>query len=117
MNPAVVRDMYRRQLAANGETVTLKRLDASGSEMASADVLARLMGFERAELDSGIAQGVRHAIVLAEDVESSAFPVPFRSGGSDKVVVRGATLNVDVADDSTRRVGGVLIAYDLTLEG
>jgi hypothetical protein len=61
--------------------------------------------------------GDRRVIVLAEDVEASGFPVPLRTGGSDKAVVRGKMLNINVVDDSTRRIAGVLIAYEIVAVG
>lgn len=115
MTPDAARGMYRRQIAANGETITLRRI---GSPDQNFPVRARVMGFSPEELVAGLDQADRKVIVLAEDVETSGFPVPFDDGGSDKVVLSGGEiLNVQSVDDHTRRVGGVLIAYEIVARG
>jgi hypothetical protein len=117
MTPSQARDMYRRMIGEIGETITLRRNNASPAPPTEAQVLARVTGYRPEELVNGINQGDRRLIVLAEDVEASGFPVPFKTGGADKAIVRGKPLNISVVDDSTRRVAGVLIAYDITATG
>lgn len=116
MNAAQIRRDYREALSDVGETIILRRFVAGGLPI-EAEVRARVTGFQEAELVGGVKQGDRRVIVLAEDVEATGFPVPFSTGGSDKAVVRGKALNIQIVDDSTRRVGGVLIAYDITARG
>ena len=116
MDAAQVRRDYRDAIAEVGETITLRRFVAGGPPI-KAEVRARVTGYQPAELVGGIKQGDRRVIILAEDVEATGFPVPFSTGGSDKTVVRGKALNIEIVDDSTRRVGGVLIAYDITARG
>jgi hypothetical protein len=117
MNAAQARRDYREMLADVGETVTLRRINPAPTPPTEAQVLARVVGYKPEELVGGIKQGDRHLIVLAEDVELTGFPVPFRTGGTDKVIVRDKVLNIGIVDDSTRRIGGVLIAYDITATG
>jgi hypothetical protein len=111
-----IRADYREMISEDGETITLRRINQSGPPI-EATVRARVTGYQPKELVGGIKQGDRRVIVLAEDVETSGFPVPFKTGGTDKAVVREKALNIGVVDDSTRRVGGVLIAYDITATG
>jgi hypothetical protein len=117
MSPNEARAMYRRMISEIGETITLRRNNPSPAAPTEVQVRARVTGYRPEELVNGINQGDRRLIVLAEDVEASGFPVPFKTGGSDKAIVRGASLNIGVVDDSTRRIGGVLVAYDITATG
>jgi hypothetical protein len=107
--------MYRRQLLAHGETVTLRRVNASPAAPTEHQVRARVTGYQPEELVGGIQVGDRKVIVLAEDVPSGF--LPFLLGGREKIVVRGKALNVERVDDSTRRVGGELIAYEMQVRG
>lgn len=107
--------MYRRQIIAHGETITLRRNNPSPNPPTDADVSARVSGFDPEELTGTIQQGDRRVIVLAEDVEAAGWPAPPKR--NDKVILRGRTLNVETVDDSTRRIGGTLIAYDLVVRG
>ncbi|MGN6549754.1 MAG: hypothetical protein ACTHJ3_07665 [Pararhizobium sp.] len=116
MTPARLRAQYRRMLGAYGETVTLRRTVPNGAPI-EASALARVTGYQPNELVSGIEQGDRKVILLAEDVETSGFPVPFKTSGSDKIVARGTMLSIEAVDDSTRRVASVLIAYELRVRG
>lgn len=116
MDAAQARRDYREMISDIGETITLRRNVASGPPI-EAQVLARVTGYQPKDLVGGIKQGDRRLIVLAEDVENTGFPVPFKTNGSDKAVFRGHLLNIGLVDDSTRRIGGVLIAYDITATG
>ncbi len=113
---AEMRADYRELIDEDGETITLRRFVAGGAPI-EVEVRARVTGYQPAELVGGIKQGDSRLIVLAEDVEARGFPVPFSTGGSDKAIIRGKTQNIELVDDRTRRVGGVLIAYDITARG
>jgi hypothetical protein len=112
MTPSEMRAQYRELIASDGETVRLRR----GST--DYEVRARVTGFTPEEIAAGINQGSRRIIALAEDVEASGFPLPIRSG-SDAVMIRSGAqrLTINDVDDSTRRVGGVLIAYVIQATG
>jgi hypothetical protein len=115
MTPTEAREMYAREIREHGEEVTIRRV---GSPNIDRTVSARIMGFTPEELLAGIDQGEVKVIMLAEDVEAQGFPVPFKTGGSDKVVrAGGKVLNIEDVDDATRRVGGVPIAYELRVKG
>jgi hypothetical protein len=116
MDAAQARRDYREMIADVGEVITLRRNVPSGAPI-EAQVLARVTGYQPKDLVGGIKQGDSRLIVLAEDVEAKGFPVPFSTGGSDKAIIRGKTQNIELVDDRTRRVGGVLIAYDITARG
>lgn len=109
MTPAQARDSYRRSMV-NGETVTLRR-----AATAYPNIRARAVNFSPEELIGGVEQGERKLIVLAEDLVSAAFPLPIQRG--DKIVLRGKVLNIEDADDSTRRIAGELIAIDVRALG
>ena len=108
MTPAQATAAYRRQLGAF-ETVTLTRV---GSEATYGPVPARLMGYQPTDLVLDVQQGDRKAVLLAADVQASGFPLPFVAD-QDRVDWNGSLLVVKAVDDATRRVGGVVIAYEL----
>jgi hypothetical protein len=113
MTPAAAMASYRRQMV-NGETVTLRRLSGAGA--GDYAVRARVREFRPDDVTGAIQQGSRKAIVLAEDVAASGFPLPFLPK-QDRVVWNGKVLVIHAVDDATRRVQGVLIAYELDLAG
>lgn len=115
MNPENQFAAYDRAIARTGETVTLRRTVANASPI-DVQVRARVTGYALDELVGGIGQGDRKVIIPAKDVEASGFPLPFRKG-SDAVMVRGTRLTIQSVDDSTRRIAGRLIAYDVRATG
>lgn len=110
-----MKESYRSMLADLGENVTLRRINVSPTPATDETVLARVKRYEPNELVGGITQADRKVIVMAEDI--GAFPVPIKTGGSDKVVVRGRVMNIQEVDDSTCRYGPELIAYLITARG
>lgn len=116
MTPDQLRGSYRRMIAI-GEWVTIRRFTGAGANRPKFDleVRARVMEYSPAELVGGIIQGDRKLIVLAQDLTDGGFTLPLRKG--DKAVVRGKELNVEGADDSTRRAAGELIAIDVQVRG
>jgi hypothetical protein len=116
MTPEAARALYRRRIGA-GETVLIRRYTGAGPNAPRIDaaVRARVTGFEPQELVGAIQQGDRKVIFLADDLNAAQFAQPVTE--RDKVVVRGKELAVKAADNSTRRVAGELIAYELTVQG
>lgn len=117
MTPVQARSAYRRMLDSVGETVVLRRYAGLGAARTKTDypVQARVTGYQPNELVGTIAQGDRKIIMMNEDVEATSFILPLKRG--DKVVVRDKELNIEAADDSTRRVGEELIAYEIQARG
>lgn len=115
MTPAVAKAMYARQIDANGDTITLRRADSSGV-IDVPGVRVRVMGYGPEELVGGITTGDRKVILPAENI--GAFPVPFKTGGTDKIVLNdGKVLNIQIVDDRTARIADDLIAYKITARG
>lgn len=108
--------MYRRRIGV-GETILIRRYTGSGTNRPrfDAEVRARVIDFAPSELIGTVQQGDRKAIMLAEDLYTAQFALPITS--NDKAVVRGRELAIIAPDDSTRRLGGELIAYELQLRG
>jgi hypothetical protein len=106
-----------------GRTAWAEAMDRDGEAIAirrgliTEVVRGKVRGFTPEELLSGIEIGERRVLLLAEDVEAAGFPLPFRTGGTDKLVVRGKTWNIDDVDDSTFRVAGELMVYDIRASG
>lgn len=117
MTPATAKAMYARQIDANGDTITLRRIHASPT--APTDVIgvrARVAGYAPEELVGGILQGDRKIILPAENI--GTFPVPFNTGGTDKIILNdGKVLNIQIVDDRTVRIADELIAYKITARG
>jgi len=111
MKPAQAKAMYRSQFAKSGESIVLRR---KGSTDVS--VRARATGISVSDVAGSTQQNARVFIVLAEDVERSGFPAPFQAN-VDRIVWAGRTLVITYADDTKRRVGGELIAYELHVAG
>lgn len=124
MTPDQALSSYRRAFGV-GETVTVRRYTAptgSPRPKQEADVLGRITGYEPQEIVGSVQQGDRKVIVLVDP--AAAVPagkvalstlLPLRKG--DKLVVRGAELNVEAADDSTRRIAGTLVAIEVQARG
>lgn len=116
MTPDEIKASYRRAMDEAGEVVTFRRYTGAGSARPyfDAEVRARVMDYTPDELVGTIVQGDRKLILLAEDMIAAQVPPP-RKG--DKIVVRGKELNIEAPNDNTRRVQGVLIAYELQVRG
>ena len=117
MTPQTARATYRRMLNSVGENITMRRYTGTGASRPHTDatVVARVTDYMPEQLVGAVQQGDRNLIVLAEDLAASGWPVPPLK--NDKVVVRGKELNVEAVDDSTRRVKGTLVAYEIRVRG
>lgn len=117
MTPEAAKASTKRMLSHVGETVTIRRYTGTGQNRPHFDatVKARVVDYKPHELVGAIQQGDRKLIVLADDLITAQFPQPLVKG--DKAVVRGKELNIEAPDDNTRRVQGVLIAYELRVRG
>lgn len=105
----------RRAIERTGEVVTLRRVVPNAPAI-ERTVRARISGYQPDEIAAGITAGERRVIVPADDVERSGFPTPFRKG-SDRIVVRNTVLTVLEVDDSTRRIAGTLVAFEIRASG
>jgi hypothetical protein len=117
MTPAAIKAAYLRALASSvgpGEQITLRR----GAPPSNTDysVHGWVTTYDPEDVVGSIQQGRRKAILLAEDVETSGFPLPILPK-QDRLIWAGKTLVVSAVDDASRRVQGVLIAYELELSG
>ncbi|MGJ0508853.1 MAG: hypothetical protein ACR652_17340 [Methylocystis sp.] len=101
-------------MKASGQTIVLQRLTGAGAGPYS--VKARIVGADPSDVVGAVQQLRRKAIVSAEDVESTGFPVPFLPK-QDRLIWNGKTLVIIAVDDATRRLQGVLVAYELELAG
>lgn len=117
MTPDQIKIGYRSAMDVAGETVVFRRYTGAGANRPrfDTDVRARVVDYMPDELVGTIQQGDRKLIVLADDLIGAQVPLDLRKG--DKIVVRGKELNIEAVDDNTRRVQGVLIAYELQVRG
>lgn len=118
MNAQAIRAEYRRHLQAVGRQVWLRRYTGTGSGRVKSEwgpLLARATEFRPDQLVGDVQQGDQHVILLAEDVEYRQFPVPILKG--DKLLLNGRETNVEAPDINTRRVGEVLVAYEIRVRG
>lgn len=118
MTPAEVKEIYRQVIGEFGEAVSLRRYSGTGNNRTATDypVGARVTEYRPDELIGGIVQGDRLVIVLAADVASTGFQLPFVAT-ADKLVVRGRELAIKAIDDNTRRIAGEIVAYEIRAGG
>jgi hypothetical protein len=117
MTPDEAKDGYRRAMDVAGETIVIRRYTGTGANRPyfDASVRARVTKYEPHEIVGMIQQGDRRVILLAEDMVAAQ--IPLELGNGHRVVIRGAELNIQSADDNTRRVAGELIAIELQARG
>jgi hypothetical protein len=117
MTPIETLQAYREAMEIAGEDVIVRRFTGIGVGRPQADTTtrARVTGYQDNELVSTIQQGDRKVIMLVENLIVAGFAVPVTP--KDKIVVRGRTLSIESVDDSTRRVQGELIAYEIQARG
>lgn len=118
MTPQSAEESYRRALATGGRTVQLRRYSgppALNRNFTDHDVQARVREFRADELAGNIRQGDRQVIILASDLQASGFPGALRA--NDKLILDGAELNLQTVDAQSRRIEGVLIAYEAVARG
>jgi|SRR5262245_10820979 len=117
MTPDEVRQSYSANMDAVGETIVIRRFTGTGVGRVAVDtdVRARVTGYDYRELVGTIQQGDRKLIVLVEDLVNAGFAVPVTP--TDKVVLRGTMISIVTVDDSTRRIQGELIAYEIQARG
>ena len=116
---------YRRCLKSVWEMVVLRRYVGTGEGRSKTDAsaLARVndipvagaYGEVREELAGSMPQQGYTVIVLAQDLVDAAWPVPPKR--NDKVIVRGKEMNVESVGSNNRRIGGSIVAWDLTVRG
>jgi hypothetical protein len=116
VTPDAARAMYRRRIGV-GETIYIRRYTGQGTARPKYDapVRARVVGYDPKDFVGPIQQGDRRVIFLAEDLDAAQFTQPVTA--SDKAVVQGKELAIIAPDNSTRRLQGELIAYELQVRG
>lgn len=112
MSVESVKALYRRTLDGRA---TVRRYSNGGRSWFEAAAQARIVGYAPNQLAGPVQQGDRRAVVYADDLIENGLTLPVTT--NDKLVVRGRELAIIAADDSTRRVDGVLIAYELQVRG
>lgn len=120
MSPDQVAAEYRRALQQVGTPVEviIRRYTGTGSSRPKFDTpgcAGRMVGYGPDQVVGTVQQGDRKIILLADDLNGAGLALPITV--NDKAVVRGKELQIIAADDSTRRVAGVLIAYELQVRG
>ena len=117
MSPDYLRSVYRRMMNERGETVVHRRYTGAGPNRPKFDVevMAVVVGYDEKDFVGSITVGDRKVILLAEDLVEAQITLPVTT--NDKILVRGKELAIIAADDSTRRVSGELIAYELQVRG
>lgn len=114
MTAEEARASHRSFIEEIGEDVIFRRFTGSGTPRPKTDVTAkaRVMGYQPSQLLGPIVQGDRRVVAMAEAL-TSLLPITT----NDVLVVRGKEMKIKAVDDSTRRVGGTLIALEITVGG
>ena len=105
------------RLIATGDLVSLQRGLAPGSVTSStAQVHCRFIRARQEELVGSTSEDDRWCVLSADEVAASGFPLPLAK--NDRLVFDGERrLVIQDIDDTTRRIGGVLIGYQLRVTG
>ena len=114
MNAEQARASYQQ---APLENVLVRRYTAGRNEKFDWNCRALVRGFVPQEIVNGssIHQGDRRIILLFGDLVDGGFPLPLLP--TDALVIRGKEVAISDIDDSTRRIGTELIAYDVHVRG
>lgn len=117
MTPDEVLASYREAMDACCGVFAIRRYTGAGVNRPrfDVDVRGRVTGYQPNELVGSVQQGDRKVIVLVEDLITAQFPLPITA--NDKLILLGKELAIVSVDSSTRRVQGVLIAYELQVRG
>lgn len=102
----------KRQLAAHRRLMPTTKVRLLRSGSAEHLVRARLIDFSASEIASGVREGSRKVIILAEGM---TLDPPLREG--DRLVIGDASLRLEDIDDQTRRIDGMLIAFEAIATG
>ena len=105
------------RLIATGDLVSLQRGLAPGNVVTSTtQVRCRFIRASQEELVGSTSEDDRWCVLSADEVAASGFPLPLAK--NDRLVFDGERrLVVQDIDDTTRRIGGVLIGYQLRVTG
>lgn len=116
MSPDEVKAAYRDALG-EFETVAIRRYSGVGTARTAVDTncRGRVIGYAPQDLVGNLQQGDRKLIIFSDDLVANGLSLPVTT--NDKAYVRGKELAIIAVDDSTRRVAGVLIAYELSVRG
>lgn len=119
-----LRATYLKTIDRIGEDIIVRRYTGTGTNRPKIDVpcRARVTGYAPRELVGTVQQGDRFVLVLAADVTKPTTDSPPQAitlplTPADKVVIRGKEMQILSADDSTRRVGGDLVAIEIQARG
>lgn len=117
MNVEGIKARYREALSKRGETIKIRRYTGTGPSRPMFEVECRAVvtGYQPEEMVGGIQQADKKAIVLHEDLAGTGLSLPLTN--SDFAIVKGKQHAIRVPDDATRRVAGVVIAYELQVIG
>lgn len=110
-----MKELYLDAISTVGENVIVRTYVGTSESYTDKTVRARVVEFSPDQLVGAIVQGDRKLIMLAEDVEGTG--ITLSATQNVKVLVRGKELQVKSVDDNSRRVGGVLMAYELVVGG
>lgn len=115
MTPGSALADLKDALARNGEPVTFRRYDAARAKTETQPIKSRVTGYAPNDLVGNIQQGDRRIIVSADPTDWAPLGLTLSKG--DKAVIRGVECNIEEVDDNTRRIGGVLVGYELRVRG
>jgi len=109
-------DAYARQFDQKGQVVSIRRIRPNAANLTVGGIRAIITGYEPDELAAGIAQGDRKVFLSAADIAASGLPLPLQRG-QDRVVDGSREMTIEEIDDSTHRIAGELLAYQVRVTG
>ena len=114
MNPANVVARYRALMAGVDATVTLRRPGFGVVADIEVTVSARITAYKPEDQSGDMVEGDRKVILFAADL--AGFPLPLQPN-LDRLVSGGRVFVIKAIDDETRKIAGVLMAYELRVSG
>jgi hypothetical protein len=109
MTPAEARDQLAQMLADYGEDVQIKR------QAVTVTVRAKELAYRPEDYVGDLQQSIRRIVVQAQDLDNSGL-LPLVAG-KDHLVMSGRTMVITAIDDTTRRIQGIVIGYELQVAG
>ncbi|ACL59908.1 hypothetical protein [Methylobacterium nodulans] len=109
MSPADALAMLDRQIAENGQTVTLQH------DGVSYPLRAFVRGYSPREIGNGIQQGDSKVVLSPTELAAAGFPADEAPERLDTLVISGRVRNVEYA--TPVELGDAVVRYDLLVRG
>ena len=105
---------YAREMDVNGDLAMIRRNGVPPTTFGPVRIW--ITTYMPEELTGNMQEGDRKALMLAADVVACGIPLPLLPK-QDRLLFEGRPLTIQAVDDTTHRVGGTLLAYEIRISG